>query len=58
MQSADYQTDVTENGNLIYTTEQWLSSLQGREMQCDRVAKPKSDPADKSLRRNDFLKDS
>ena len=56
MHSTDYQTDANENGELIYTTEQWFRSLQGRKMDCDRDAKPIISSSERVLLRNDFLK--
>ena len=56
MQSTEYQKDVNESGRLIYTTEQWFRSLQGRKMDCDRVTKPLSNSSDSILLSNDFLK--
>ena len=56
MQSTDYQKDANESGGLIYTTEQWFRSLQGRKMDCDRVTKPLSNSSDSILLSNDFLK--
>ena len=54
MQSTDYQKDVNESGRLIYTTEQWFRSLQGRKMDCDRVTKPLSNSSEKIPLSNDF----
>ena len=56
MHSTDNQKDASESGRLIYTTEQWLRSLQLRSMDCDRVTKPLSNSSDKILLSNDFLK--
>ena len=56
MHSIDYQKDANETGGLIYTTEQWFRSLQGRKMDCDRVTKPLSNSSDSILLSNDFLK--
>ena len=56
MQSTEYQKDVNESGRLIYTTEQWLRSLQGRKMDYDRVTKPLNNSSDRILLSNDFLK--
>ena len=56
MQSTEYQKDVNESGRLIYTTEQWFRSLQGRKMDYDRVTKPLSNSSDSILLSNDFLK--
>ena len=56
MHSTDYQKDASETGGLIYTTEQWFRSLQGRIMDCDRVTKPLSNSSDSILLSNDFLK--
>ena len=56
MHSTDYQKDAHESGGLIYTTEQWFRSLQGRKMDCDRVTKPLSNSSDSILLSNDFLK--
>ena len=56
MNSTDYQKDANESGGLIYTTEQWIRSLQRRKMDCDRVTKPLSNSSDSILLSNDFLK--
>ncbi len=56
MHSTDYQTDANKNLELIYTTEQWFRSLQGRKMDCDRDAKPIISSSERVLLRNDFLK--
>ena len=56
MHSTDYQKDTNESVGLIFTTEQWLRSLQGRKMDCDRVTKPLSNSSDSILLSNDFLK--
>ena len=56
MQSTEYQKDVNESGRLIYTTEQWLRSLQGRKMDYDRVTKPLNNSSDRILLSNDFFK--
>ena len=58
MHSFDYQKDANESVRLIYTTEQWFRSLQGRNMDCDRVTKPLSNSPDRILLSNDFLKQS
>ena len=54
MQSSEYQKDVNESGRLIYTTEQWFRSLQGRKMDYDRVTKPLNNSSDRILLSNDF----
>ena len=56
MHSSDYQKDANESVGLIFTTEQWFRSLQGRKMDCDRVTKPLSNSSDSILLSNDFLK--
>ena len=56
MHSTDYQKDANETGGLIYTTEQWFRSLQGRKIYCDRVTKPLSNSSDSIILSNDFLK--
>ena len=56
MHSTDYQKDANESGGLIYTTEQWFRSLQGRKMDYDRVTKPLKNSSDRILLSNDFLK--
>ena len=56
MQSSEYQKDVNESGRLIYTTEQWFRSLQGRKMDYDRVTKPLNNSSDRILLSNDFFK--
>ena len=56
MQSTEYQKDVNEGGRLIYTTEQWFRSLQGRKMDYDRVTKPLKNSYDRILLSNDFFK--
>ena len=55
MHSTDYQTETNDNGAIIYTTEQWLRAIQVRKMEYDRIAKPKSNLSESSVRRNDFL---
>ena len=55
MHSTDYQTEPNDNGAVIYTTEQWLRAIQVRKMEYDRIAKPKSNSSESSVRRNDFL---
>ena len=55
MHSTDYQTETNDNGAVIYTTEQWLRAIQVRKMEYDRIAKPKSNSSESSVRRNDFL---
>ena len=56
MHSTDYQKDASETGGLIYTTEQWFRSLQGRKMDYDRVTKPLNNSSDRILLSNDFFK--
>ena len=56
MHSTDYQKEANESGRLIYTTEQWFRSLQGRKMDFDRVTKPLNSSSDRILLSNDFLK--
>ena len=56
MQSTEYQKDVNESGRLIYTTEQWFRSLQGRKMDYDSVTKPLNNSSDRILLSNDFFK--
>ena len=56
MHSTDYQKDANESGGLIYTTEQWFRSLQGRKMDYDRVTKPLNNSSDRILLSNDFFK--
>jgi len=56
MHSTDNQKDANESGGLIYTTEQWFRSLQGRKLDYDRVTKPLNNSSDKVLLSNDFLK--
>ena len=56
MHSTDYQKDANESGGLIFTTEQWFRSLQGRKMDYDRVTKPLNNSSDRILLSNDFLK--
>ena len=58
MHSFDYQKDANESGRLTYTTEQWFRSLQGRNTDYDRVAKPLSNSSDRILLSNDSLKHS
>ena len=58
MYSTDYKTEPNESRSMIYTTEQWFRSLQGRNMDYDRVAKPLSNSSDRILLSNDFLKHS
>jgi len=57
MHSTDYQTETNDNGAVIYTTEQWLRAIQVRKMEYDRIAKPKSNASESSVRGNDFLID-
>ena len=56
MQSTEYQKDDNASGRLIYTTEQWFRSLQGRKMDYDRVTKPLNNSSDRILLSNDFFK--
>ena len=56
MHSTDYQKDANESGGLIFTTEQWFRSLQGRKMDYDRVTKPLNNSSDRILLSNDFFK--
>ena len=56
MHSTDYQKDANESGGLVYTTEQWFRSLQGRKMDYDRVTKPLNNSSDRILLSNDFFK--
>ena len=56
MHSTDYQKEANESRRLIYTTEQWFRSLQGRKMDYDRVTKPLNNSSDRILLSNDFLK--
>ena len=56
MHLTDYQKDANESGGLIYTTEQWLRSLQARTMDCNQVTKPLSNSSDRILLSNDLLK--